>query len=126
MLGKALVYLYFALPILLTVIFMVWQLVRIRRKTRWPISDKLLRPPGESCRRKLEQFDERWLFQFLGVFLAWDVCVLILIKIQQAVAPKSLFLLLTMLDPSWRFQAMERNGHGSYRSGRLHRRPWTT
>src|SRR5437773_162571 len=96
MLGKALVYSYFALPLLLTIVLMVWQLVRIRRKTRWPIADKLLRPPGESCRRKLEQFDERWIFHFLGVFLVWDICVLVLLKLQQAIAPNSLSLLLTM------------------------------
>jgi hypothetical protein len=87
MLGKALIYSYFALPIILTVVFMVWQLIRVRGKTRWPISDKLLRPPGESCRRKLEQFDERWILHFLGVLLVWFICLLILVKVQQAVAP---------------------------------------
>src|SRR5438477_9451157 len=96
MLGKTLVYSYFALPFLMMIGFLTWQLVRIRRTTRWPISDKLLRPPGESCRRKLEQFNERWIFHFLGVLLAWFVCVLILIKFQQAIAPHSLALLLTL------------------------------
>src|SRR5438874_1356990 len=82
MLVKALVYSYFALPIVLIIVFMVWQLRRIRHKTKWPISDKLLRPPGESLRRKLEEMDERWVFYFLGVLVAWLTCLGVLLKIQ--------------------------------------------
>src|SRR5436309_389359 len=89
MLGKALVYSYFALPLVLTIVFMVWQLIRIRRTTRWPIADKLLRPPGESCRRKLEQFDENYIFHLLVPMILWLLFLLTLLKIQLMLAPNS-------------------------------------
>ncbi len=37
----------------------VWRWVRLRRKERDPVSEKLLRPAGESARRELEKIDER-------------------------------------------------------------------
>lgn len=47
-----------------------------RRALRLPVTDKLLRPPGESCRRKIEQLDDKlgelglWLMGFPATVLA--------------------------------------------------------
>ena len=69
----------------------------MRRTTRWPISQKLLRPPGESLRKKLEQFDENVWYHFLGVILIWSSYLLVMIRLMQAFAPKSLSLLFMIL-----------------------------
>ena len=61
---KPLFCLYMALPILLAIGLIIWTMIRQRRTTRWPISQKLLRPPGESLRKKLEEFDQGVLLQF--------------------------------------------------------------
>lgn len=45
----------------------VWRLNR--RQERPPVSEKLLRSPGESLRRKIEVFDDRLLFHLVGTAL---------------------------------------------------------
>ncbi len=61
----------------LTGILSAWRWVRSRRKERDPVSDKLLRPPGESVRRHLEKLDEQindallWFFFTPQMFAAF-------------------------------------------------------
>src|SRR5436309_15885754 len=86
MLGKTLICAYFALPILMMIGFVAWQTIRIRRTTRWPIPDKLLRPPGESCRRKLEQLDEDWIVYVIVPMLLWLLFLMVLLKTMLALA----------------------------------------
>lgn len=56
----------------------IWQLRR-RRKTKWPFkeSDKLLRGPGESLRRKVEGYDQKFAMIYgcsiAGALLIWPI-----------------------------------------------------
>lgn len=46
------------------------------RRTRWPFKeeDRLLRGPGESLRKELNNIDETMLFEFVaGIFVAWAI-----------------------------------------------------
>lgn len=90
-------YVYLTLPIVLVIIFTIWTVVRLRRTTRWPIPHKLLRPPGESLRRKLESIDEQWALHFCGVMLIWFLCLLGMFRLQQMLAPKSWTALYSIL-----------------------------
>jgi hypothetical protein len=97
MLGKVLMSVYLALPILLAIIFTICSVVRLRRTTRWPIPQKLLRSPGESLRKKLERIDEGALLHFCIVMLIWLGCLEGLLKLQLAVAPRSWFVFFAIL-----------------------------
>jgi hypothetical protein len=44
----------------------IWAWRLNRRQERPPVSDKLLRAPGESLRRKIEKFDDKLLFHLVG------------------------------------------------------------
>ncbi|HUJ08527.1 MAG TPA: nuclease-related domain-containing protein [Verrucomicrobiae bacterium] len=97
MLIKAFFIFLFALPVVLAIVFMVWHVIHMRRQTRWPISQKLLRPPGESLRRRLEEMDERWIFYWLGMILAWMTYLLVMFTLLKAVAPNSAALFFTII-----------------------------
>lgn len=88
---------YMAMPILLAFGFITWNVIRLRRTTRWPISQKLLRPPGESLRKKVEQLDEYAPMQFAVVTLIWCLCLLGMFHLQKILAPNSWSVLFTIL-----------------------------
>jgi hypothetical protein len=46
-----------------------WTWWKLRRKSRKPVNDKLLRAPGESLRSRMEKFDDRFMDAFLWVIL---------------------------------------------------------
>lgn len=80
---------YMALPIVLAFGFIAWSAIRRRRTTRWPISQKLLRPPGESLRKKLEEYDQGVIQQFCNVGFVWCLALVGMFLLQKALAPNS-------------------------------------
>ena len=78
------VVLVFAPTFLFMAIVGGWMWWRLRRKPRRPVTDKLLRAPGESLRRRLDKFDERYMnwgflillygpvwFLLFGLYVKW-------------------------------------------------------
>ncbi|HVS54605.1 MAG TPA: nuclease-related domain-containing protein [Opitutaceae bacterium] len=86
--------------------------VRWRRKTRWPFkdSDKLLREPGESLRRKIVQLDERATLEIGGALvvgaLAWPTILWFIAKTGLRGAPAWIGpgcgLLVVAFGAAWR------------------------
>src|ERR1039458_3259336 len=94
---KPLFWFYLALPEVLGVVFILWTVYRSRRTTRWPISQKLLRPPGESLRRKLEKLDEGVLMQFCYVGFLWCLSLWVMLQLQRRLAPNSWTVFFSIL-----------------------------
>ena len=67
----------------------VWRWVRSLRKEREPVSEKLLRPAGESARRELERIDERINDALVWIFCAPPVVAAFLLIPNPAVKPAS-------------------------------------
>jgi hypothetical protein len=62
--------------ILIAVIAWVW-LKRVRVKSRVPVTDKLLRAPGETLQRRIQQFDDRLIYYIFAVLLYGPVWFII-------------------------------------------------
>ncbi len=60
---------------ILSLMFEIWQRISHVRSARASVTDKLLRPPGESCRRKMELLDDKigelsiWIIGFPATLL---------------------------------------------------------
>ncbi len=64
------------------------QIWKIRRRhERPPVALKLLRGPGESLRRKVEEFDEDWVFQIFRTALAPVIAALAVSGVLILIAP---------------------------------------
>src|SRR5260221_6648564 len=62
------------IPPCFAVVYLLWKIERERKRTKWPLTEPLLRPPGESLRLRLEEYDEqlmnRFLFLVIPIFFA--------------------------------------------------------
>lgn len=67
----------FAPSLLLVAVIGVWILSNTRRKVREPLSEKLLRAPGESLRCRLEKFNDRFLFLVIGLIFYGPACAML-------------------------------------------------
>lgn len=67
----------------------VWRWLRSFRKEREPVSEKLLRPAGESARRELERIDERINDALLWIFCGPPIVAVFLLVPNPAVKPTS-------------------------------------